>query len=249
MGLLHLAAALAEYPDMKLALYNRSTTRKSAGKGQVLLAARSEAFAEAVRRLAPGRVKRMPLFGIEPGQVWCPRPVLVEVATYAKERGYGIGVPDPTRLVRGERKKNRNTDPLLADLDRLHEITFGVPLVSLADPTLTESERQSAAIRLSGKAGPKIKADEKQLLKVFGLLGRKRNGKWEHSFRQIAARCPFSKDAILRILQRPVPPELVGGEVVKWGELDCPLEILRGYVPQPSRNSDTPSAATIFRVS
>lgn len=220
--ILHFPDALEHYPDALLFVYNRVSSYSNAGKDKVKLDEKTYAVSDQVCRMAPGRV-RMIASGVEEGKLSKRRPTLiraVESATRWSARRHQpviLVASFLSRWIRSEdyhRLDNPEAPLTDADIARLHEVTNGFILTTLAPPTLTESEMQSYATNLTGKAGRPTKMTPDMQNQVFESLayclpddlGRTHYGR---SLRRVAADFGISPATIIGCMDRPSPlPEL-----------------------------------------
>lgn len=157
----------------------------------------------------------------------------MEALSYAWSRGDGIVAADLSRIIRSDEFGPANVEavPREDEFQGLEELSKGIVIATLLPPDTTEGERRSLATKRTGKAGRKPKSDP---WRVFTLLGRKGKGdQFQKSLRQVADRCNCSKDAIARLLAKPVPD----GSGRCWGDLDCPAEVYRQLCVDGRRES------------
>jgi hypothetical protein len=180
---LPLAAAVGRHPDADLVLYNRCSSWGQAGRGKAELAAKTRAVYRAVRAAAPDRPLRAIVSGVEEGRVLDPanprrhlRDAAGRAAGFAARTGRPVILvaADLSRFIRAaayHRVTNPEAGPTAAEFARLRELTGGVPLATVADPGMTERERQSAATRRTGRAGRPRRIDDEMAAWIFGTLG------------------------------------------------------------------------------
>jgi hypothetical protein len=164
----------------------------------VKLQAKTQSALRGLWELVSGRIKHT-VEGVERGQVSARRPKLITAATHARENGLAVLVPDLSRLIRAEsyhRHKNPGAVPTAEEFARLHELTLGVPLVTVAAPDLTETQRHAATIKRSGKAGRKRRFfSDKEAEEIFYDLGNYyltfSGWRWENSLAFIARGCRY----------------------------------------------------------
>lgn len=221
MGVLSLATALAEFPDKGICVMHRLSTPKQAGRGNSLLEEKAAAVADEVRSIVgPGRVKRV-MWGVESSRLSRPRPFLRECGDYCDWRGLMMVTGDESRFGRPE-DTSFNAMLTEADFDLIHEMTKGVPLATILPPGTTESERRSIATKRRGNAGRPSSIDDDLMWKVLAHIGvRRSNGRFEHSLRQVAAKCGCSHHSVARLLERIVPD----GSGRRWKDVEHPLRI------------------------
>lgn len=227
-SILSLADALEEYPDRGLAIYNRVSSWGQAGVGKVNLKDKDRGVLEAVRGIAaPGRLKRVPISGVEEGKLSVPRPKLLEAAEYAAGRNLILVAGDLSRFIRPEQfnhVKNPNAWPTDEEFERLRAMTGGVILATVESPLLTARERQSKATKRTKKHGrPPELSYQRALAILYGLGFRDEDsGRWETPIAFVAKRHKVTESKIKRLLDMVVPGELFGMDE-DWRLKDSPL--------------------------
>ena len=216
--ILHLPEALDLHPDAHIIFYNRVTSWSNAGKGKTKLDEKTYAISDAIRRMAPGRV-RMIARGVEEGKLSKPRPTLIKAVEGAKRHSTRLHkpvflcAPYLSRWIRSEdyhRLDNPEAPLTDSDLARLHEFTNGLLLTTYLPPTATESEMQSFATNLTKKAGRprKMTPDvERQVFEcldycLFDDFGRMR---YSRTLRSVAADFGISAATIIAAMEWPSP--------------------------------------------
>jgi hypothetical protein len=154
----------------------------------------------------------------------CDRRKLIAAAEAARKRwwpAYLVAV-DRSRFIRAEAydrktEAGRLAEPTAAEYARLRELTGGVPLVTVEPPDLTEAERQSRAIRRSGKAGRPRAVDDQlaaRLALYFAehyIVNQKSGRRYWVSQVELAkvvrrwTRKKVSPNAVRDLLRRPAP--------------------------------------------
>lgn len=212
-GILHLPAALERYPDHGIVVYNRvSSYGKQTGKDKSKLQEKTDAARAEVRARAPGKL-RCTVQGVELGKLSAPRPKLRRATDYAARHELIIVANDLSRFIRSEaydRHTNNEAVPTAEEFARLHELTGGAVLATLADPLMTEKERQSLATRRTGKAGRPRSIDDALAEKIFADLGwlvylENGTARWECPIAEVARAFGVSIGAIYRALHRNSP--------------------------------------------
>jgi hypothetical protein len=230
---MHLPEAVKRYPDRGIVLYNKVSSYSQAGRGKVLLEEKTQAIADIVRMLAPGKLKRI-VRAIEDGRLRYPRPGLKDAATYAKQHNCILVAGDLSRLIRAQsysRTTNRNAWPASEEFARLRKLTLYVPVATVEDPLLTEDERHSLATKRTGKAGPPHKVDEKMAVEIFSIVemiffGDSGRVRWDPSLRALAKAFHVSHATIWRLLGRPSPTGESWWNVFQQGAQLCPTGLL-----------------------
>src|SRR5262245_15298171 len=176
-GTLHLPDALTQYPDRGVVPYHRVSEygSQTGGKGLPKLIEKANAIRDEIRGTAPGRLRRIPFYGVESGKVSCPRPCLVAAAEWANERQAILVAADLSRFIRAEdyhRRTNWDAWPSDEEFQVLRELTLGVPLATLAPPELTESERHSRATKRTARCGRPSALSLELKWKALQLLGK-----------------------------------------------------------------------------
>ena len=228
MTVLHLPEARVLYPDKPLFGWERKSSDSQAGKKREKLIQSANELSAKLEEIAPGQFVET-FYAVEKAKLSTPRKRFRKAIEAAKERNAMLVTWSMSRFLRPEAfdyRVNLHAVPTESEMKKLAEMTEGVVLATILPPDATESDRRSEAIKRHGNAGQGSKA-WKNAWKVFTLLGRRVDGQWERSLREVAARCGCSKDSIARLLRRPVPAELVDTEGATWGDLPCPIESLR----------------------
>jgi hypothetical protein len=236
------------YPDLGIAVYNRMSSYPQAGKGKVKLEATTYALDREIRRLAPGKVRRAPFFGVEEGKLSKHRPILLEAVEYAARAATRRGGPvilvagDLSRFIRSEayhRWKNPEAWPTPEEFDALLAISpalsaaklirseaGGVLLATVADPLLTGAERHKLAMERAKRAGkcgrPREPFPPETAVQILDALGVpcRRNGRfeWEHSITVVAGDFDVPRAKVQRFLDEPVP----GRKGLRWKDCAFP---------------------------
>jgi DNA invertase Pin-like site-specific DNA recombinase len=159
--ILYLPDALKRYPEHWVVFYHRVSSPAQAGTGNVKLIEIVEALMFEVRKRVGGKLLETPFFDVEEGQVNIPRPALRRAAKHALENPPSMILAwDRSRFIRPVtfcHRTNREAIETPEELAWLHSRTYGIPLVTLVDPTLTESQRHSLATKRSGRCGRQSK--------------------------------------------------------------------------------------------
>jgi hypothetical protein len=208
-SILHLPEALEMYPDHKIEIYSRVSSWGQAGPSQIRLKEKTEAVANEVGSLAPGKLRRI-VQDIGEGRLTIPRSKLMDAARYAKRKNCILVASDLSRFVRSvnySRTKNRHAWPTKEEFERLAKLTLGVPLATVESPFLTEDERHSQATRRTGKAGRPRSIVDSELQEVFDSLGCLHlncdgHWRWETPIRTVAEKFNLSPAAIVRASER-----------------------------------------------
>jgi hypothetical protein len=196
-----------------LVLYNRVSTGSGAGRGQEKLRAKTYAVEDQIQAMTDRRIRRL-VYVIEKGKLSARRPGLIDAADSASHRRAILVAPDLSRFIRSEAydrlTEKRHAWPTEAEFDRLHEVTFGVPLATLLPPLLSEDERHSLATRRTGKAGRPRSIDDQLMASIFeaehfGYIDGRGRWHWSYSLLSLARRHGVSKHALLRAANRPSP--------------------------------------------
>ena len=204
-GILHLPDALRLYPAKNVIVYGR----ESSPTGHV--AAKTRPAVVEVRRLAPGRLRRITA-AVESGKLSQPRHTLVEVCKNALQRNAMVVTTDLSRFLRAEsycRRKNRHAWPTDDEFRRLHELTGNVVLATVERPDLSEDQRHSKATRRTGKAGRPPTIDDALAEKIFEAMGwcrwdwMERALQYGTSIRRVAADFGVTPSAVYRKLSAP----------------------------------------------
>lgn len=211
-GILYFPEALRLYPEARIVIYNRVSSRNQAGRKCEKLEAKTDSIVREVRRLAPLRLRRI-VRAVEEGKLSTPRPLLVETCKSAWELGAMVVAPDLSRFLRSEaysRRTNRNAWPTEEEFCRMRELTGGVPLATVERPDLQEDERHSRATRRSGKAGRPRSIEGELAERIFTYLGCHwftfgGVWRWERPLREAAKAFGVSVPSILRASVRPSP--------------------------------------------
>jgi hypothetical protein len=221
-GVLWLPEALERHSDRGIVVYNRVSGWDQAGKDMADLHAKTDALAEEVRRLAPGKVRRV-VQGIESGKPLKPRRRLIEAAKYARAHDCIVVTSVLSRFLRaGAFSRNdpvgREAWPLPSEFARFHRRTLGVPCATVAQPLLSESESHSWLTNLTGKAGRPGSIDDDLAARIFRALGYlflepSGRERWRTPIATVAKKYGVSRFAIMRAASQPSP----GGET--WRDL------------------------------
>ena len=115
--------------------------------------------------------------------------------------------------------------PTPDEFARLHELTGGVILATIADPSITEAERHSLATKRTKKCGrPRKPLDVRDAYRILEALGtRDSDGRWKVSIAAVAKNLGIPPARIQRFLDSPVP----GLEGLRWKDLDEPVGAFR----------------------
>lgn len=218
----------AEQSDLNVIIYNRTSNRSQAGKGNVKLKEKTESLCREVEELLdPYRIVGV-VQKVERGKVDSKRPCLEQAVSLAEQQDNPVIVTyELTRFIRAldyDRIKNNQAWPTKEEFDKLHRLTHHIPLATVLPPYLTESERHSLATRKTGKAGrPQVISDDK-MVQIVDALGQmylhmnygyrcrskdpEQDGfrfKWTYSIAQVAREFEESPSTIRRALERPSP--------------------------------------------
>jgi len=233
-GVLHLPDALAKYPKKRIAAYDRmSSYGQAGGKGCPKLIRSAENLIDDLRKVVEfSKLKRSTFYGVERGRLSDHRLVLKEAARYAKRYLLILVAADLSRFVRSKnynRHTNNEALPTPEEFAELRELTLDVPLATLLRPDATESERHSLRTKRSGRQGRPRTMSCWQEWNVLVSLGiRDPGGRWEESLTKVAERQNVSRSGIQRLLNSPVPPELVDGQTdLRWKDLEFPARVFQ----------------------
>jgi hypothetical protein len=239
-GILWFPEALERYPDAKFVVYNRVSSWGQAGKGKVLLEAKTDAVVDEVYKLAPKRIRRI-VRGIEEGKLSKPRPKLIEATRSAVVRGLLVVTSDLSRYIRPEafcHRTNREAWPTPEEFDVLRKRTGGAILTTLAHPSITESQRGSLATKRGNPGRPSTMTPE-LAIEILHELGSWHPfaKRWETSVRAFARRVGVTQGLVQRLLSSPVPAQCCDGRVgVRWVDFTNPalqyrLALDKGLIP------------------
>lgn len=215
-----LQEATSRLPEANLTVYNRVSSWGQAGKGKAQLEEKTNAILISVDEVAPDKLEHEPFFGVEKGYMSTPRKTLLEAVEYAANHNLILVASDLSRFIRSEsycRRTNREAFPTHEEFARLQEMTKGVVLATLADPTMTEAERQSKATKSTGKCGRPSKISPKDMQWIFQELGSRRDGKWDASLASLAKQFHMTKRQIQGVLEAQIP-----GRTERWVDLEWP---------------------------
>jgi hypothetical protein len=250
-GILHLPVALERYPDYGFVVYNRVSSWSQAGKGKVKLQEKTDAVFHQVRKRAPGRVRRMPFFGVEEGKLSSARPKLLAAARYAtdpyniRHRGpMFLVASDLSRLIRSEdyhRRTNPDAWPTPEEFAEFRQMTFGVICATLADPLMTEMERHARTMeraKQTGKCGRPRKIGHQLAYRILQALGMPFNSRgrviWDEGASSLGSvakqfeRYGVDKQTVQRLVDSKVPRELCKGRTgQRWKDCSRPAEAYR----------------------
>jgi hypothetical protein len=195
--------------------YNRVTSRQQAGpksEGMPKLKAKTAALRAEAERLVPGRILHDPVFqDQEAGKLSDPRRCLVAAAAFAAEDGLALLAPDLSRFLRSEdyhRTKNPEAWPTPGEFGRLRELTLGVPLVTVADPRLTEAGRHARRMKRAAGCGRPREISPQKEAAILAALGRPRlergtsRVRWETPIEAVAEDFGVSVGAVKHFLRR-----------------------------------------------
>jgi hypothetical protein len=172
-SILHLPEALRRCPEALIVVYNRASSYKNAGRGQVKLDDKTRLIVNQVRQVAPLRLT-MIVSVVEKAKLSCPRGGLDRACEYAQKRGAMVVTSDRTRFFRPEaydHRTNPDAVPTTEDWRLLFELTGGVLLATLDPTDLCESERQRLAMQRGAKPGRPRKIDDDLAARIFDDLG------------------------------------------------------------------------------
>jgi hypothetical protein len=211
-GILHFPLALQQHPDLCIVFYSRVSSWGQAGPQKEKLWDKTVEPVTDILRLAPGKL-RFSLRAVESGKLSRPRKGLIRACEEARKRGGMVVAPDLSRLIRAEsfcHRTNLDAWPTPEEFAMLREMTGGVLLATLADPTISERERRSIATKRTGKAGRPRSIDDEMAADIFAFLdffcwdwsGRPR---WGERLADVADIFGVSKAAILRASERVSP--------------------------------------------
>lgn len=240
-GVLPLAAELERVPDARIVVYHRVSSYGQAGRGKCKLEQNTSAVVGAVQTAAPGR-HRTTVQGVEEGRLTCPRKALARAVRHASCLPKGMIVAaDVSRFIRAgnyDRRTNSEAIPTPEEFARLREFTRGIPLATLADPSMTESQRHSLATRRAGTAGRPSSISPELAAAIFGELGwlalLPRGWRWKRSLAEVAREFGVSVQAIGRAADTTCPT----GETWRWEAIRRAAELglhqlrgdeIRGY--------------------
>src|SRR5262245_25366664 len=124
-----------------------------------------------------------------------------------------VVAPDLSRLIRAEafcHRTNLEAWPTPDEFARLRELTGGVQLATLADPTISERERRSLATKRTGKAGRPKSIDEELAQAIFADLGcfyldHSGRWRWDQPLAVVAEAYGVTAGAIVRASKRVSP--------------------------------------------
>ncbi|MCE9533794.1 MAG: hypothetical protein K8T89_22095 [Planctomycetes bacterium] len=240
-GILHLPDALEQHRGAILLPYNRTSTYKQAGTSNIILQAKTDAVVDETFRLAPEHAQLVAVQGVEEGKLSVRRKWLIEAAEQAKPNGSIIVAADLSRFLRPEsyhRRTNPDAWPTAEEFAWLHEITLGVPLATLAHPTLIESQRHGLATKRTGRAGRPSSMTDELAKWIFCNLGCRCNGRWSNSIRSVAEYVGVSLGLVQRLLNKKIPCEACcqSERGLRWKDVHSPIcqfRIVRKILGRP----------------
>lgn len=213
-----LEEAAANFPG-GFVLYCRTSGFGS--RKRAALDAQADSVVAAVEKVAPGRIREVVKAHGEISKVTGTlaeirkaRHHLEEASEYAEAEGCALVAADVSRFLRSaayDRKTNTTATPTPAELMRFWKLTRGVPLVTVADPNLSESERQSLAVK-RGKPGRPTSLNSKKLVKIFNELGHWDGKRWEKPLRKVAKKHGTTPSRITEYADKPIEP----GKSLTW---------------------------------
>jgi hypothetical protein len=196
--------------------YSRVTSRQQAGpksKGMPKLKAKTAALRAEAERLVPDRVLQDPVFqDQEEGRLSDPRRCLVAAAAFAAEHGLALLAYDLSRFLRAwdyHRTKNPEAWPTPGEFAGLRELTLGVPLVTVADPRLTEAERHARRMKRAEGCGRPQEISPQKEAAILAALGRPRldrgpsRVRWQTPIEAVAGEFGVSVGAVKHFLRKP----------------------------------------------
>jgi hypothetical protein len=196
--------------------YNRVTSRQQAGpksEGMPKLKAKTEALRTEAERLVPGRIVEV-FQGQEAGKLSEPRRCLVAAARYAAGHGLALLAYDLSRFLRARhyhRTKNPEAWPTPEEFGRLRELTLGVPLVTVADPRLTEAGRHARRMKRAEGCGRPREISPRTEAAILAALGRPRlergtsRVRWQTPIEVVAEEFGVSVGAVKHFLRKRSP--------------------------------------------
>jgi hypothetical protein len=225
-NILHLPDALRQHPDALFGMYNRVSGYHQSGLGKAKLQQKNQILFAGFRAYCKAKVL-FGRYGIERGKLSNPRPnldaIVEEGQSTAQRSGRAVIVvsTDLSRFIRAEdyhRPTNPEAWPTAAEFAELEQRTLGLVLATLADPLLTEKERHKWVMqqhRQAGRCGRRSTMTYELGRKIFAALGtfngEETPGRWETSIAKVARQLGIAPALIQRLVQSPVPSELVGG--------------------------------------
>jgi hypothetical protein len=191
--------AIERFPERGLLIYNRVSTAPQACRDR--LKAKTRKVLAAVVAAAPGGVSRVRClwYGVESGKMSAPRPILEGAVYLCLENRWLLVAGDTSRLVRAEGfdpklPKEQQTRPTAADYAELWRRTLGLPLATVADPAATH-----------GEVGRPPSIDPETAAAIFTDLLWYDGLRWGRPVADVAESYGVSKQAVLRLADRPSP--------------------------------------------